>query len=124
MRRPADVYQSSGRQYPSSLPEPTYPPYDDTLYVSPNGYLRIPGRPSFFLTRSLANPSESGKAKTAAGSSLSSARTPVISRKTAPKPYSGLPSQAPEMCNPCARSKTLPMCEVAPETSGRAGRIA
>lgn len=54
MRRPADVYRSSARSYPSALPEPSYPLHDDTLYVSANGYLRIPGTSSFFLTRSLA----------------------------------------------------------------------
>lgn len=54
MRRPAEVYRSSPRPYPSPLPEPSYPLHDDTLYVSANGYLRIPGNCSFFLTRSLA----------------------------------------------------------------------
>lgn len=54
MRRPADVYQASARPYPSSLPEPSYPLHDDTLYVNVHGQIRIPGTPSFFLTRSLA----------------------------------------------------------------------
>ena len=54
MRRPADVYQPSLRPYPSSLPEPEYPLHDDTLFVSKEGYLRLPVGGRFFLTRALA----------------------------------------------------------------------
>ena len=54
MRRPADVYQSSSRAHPQTLPCPEYPLHDDTLFVSNNGYVRLPALGSFFLTRALA----------------------------------------------------------------------
>lgn len=55
MRRPADVFEPSPRPYPLSLPEPSYPLHDDTIFVSRTGYLRIPGLARFYLTAVLAD---------------------------------------------------------------------
>ena len=54
MLRPADVFQASSRLYPASLPEPSYPLHDDTIFVSRTGYLRVPGLDRFYLTTVLA----------------------------------------------------------------------
>lgn len=54
MRRPAELYAASLRPYPTTLPEPSYPLHDDTLYVSKSGYLRVPGRGSLYLSVALA----------------------------------------------------------------------
>jgi transposase InsO family protein len=54
MRRPAELYAASLRPYPAALPEPSYPMHDDTLYVSPRGFLRVPGRGSVYLSAALA----------------------------------------------------------------------
>jgi len=43
MRRPADVYAPSQRRLPKTLPEPTYPTFDDVLRVNRSGQVYIAG---------------------------------------------------------------------------------
>lgn len=44
MQRPAEIYTSSSRSYPLSLPDPVYLEHDDTLRVSRYGQIQIGGR--------------------------------------------------------------------------------
>jgi transposase InsO family protein len=53
MQRPAEVYRSSSRIYPATLPEPTYPTHDDVLTVRRNGFLPLPGRGEIYLAKAL-----------------------------------------------------------------------
>ncbi|HYQ14162.1 MAG TPA: integrase core domain-containing protein, partial [Polyangiaceae bacterium] len=55
MRRPAEVYQTSARPYPTTMPEPSYPLHDDTLFVSKKGALRIAGVGTVYLAQALAD---------------------------------------------------------------------
>jgi transposase InsO family protein len=55
MDRPADVYATSLRPYPATVPEPRYPVHDDTLYVTKTGFVRVPNRGTVYLSTALAN---------------------------------------------------------------------
>lgn len=54
MRPPAKVYKPSKRRLPVTLPEPTYPGYDDTLRVGPSGFVSLAGMGQVYVTRALA----------------------------------------------------------------------
>jgi transposase InsO family protein len=54
MKTPAKVYKPSPRVYPTSLPEPTYPGYDDVLRVSSSGFVFISGVGQAYVTTALA----------------------------------------------------------------------
>ncbi len=54
MKRPAEVYAKSSRPFPSKLPEPTYPAFDDVLRVYRGGQIYIPGIGQVMLTAALA----------------------------------------------------------------------
>jgi transposase InsO family protein len=54
MKRPADVYVSSLRPYPATLPDVDYSTYDDVLVVGKRGNLHLPTRRSVFLSEALA----------------------------------------------------------------------
>jgi transposase InsO family protein len=54
MKRPAEVYRPSERQYPATLPELTYPLHDDVLVVNGAGHIRLPRGRSVFLSYALS----------------------------------------------------------------------
>jgi transposase InsO family protein len=54
MRRPAEVYTASTRIMPATLPELTYPGYDDILRVNRHGHIYIAGVGQVAVTRALA----------------------------------------------------------------------
>jgi transposase InsO family protein len=54
MRRPADLFTSSPRPYPASLPELSYPTHDEVLIVGKTGMLHLPGRRTLYLASALA----------------------------------------------------------------------
>ena len=53
MKRPAELYQPSVRPYPKTLPELTYPTYDDVLSVSRRGFIHV-ARRQVYLSCALA----------------------------------------------------------------------
>ena len=54
MRTPSKVYKTSKRPFPTTLPEPSYPGYDDTLRVGVNGFVHIAGVGEVYITQALA----------------------------------------------------------------------
>ena len=54
MKRPADVYQTSLRPFPSTLPDPYYPEHDDALRVSQDGKIYFCGR-KIYISRALTH---------------------------------------------------------------------
>jgi transposase InsO family protein len=54
MKRPADVYVNSVRQYPSRLPELAYPTHDDVVLVNRYGQIYITGIGQLTLSPALA----------------------------------------------------------------------
>jgi transposase InsO family protein len=54
MKRPAEVFTSSVRPYPDSLPELTYPTHDITLLVGKKGMLHLPRSRTIYLSTALA----------------------------------------------------------------------
>jgi transposase InsO family protein len=54
MKRPAEVYVSSSRQCPATLPELDYPGHDDVRRVQASGLLNLRGRKQIHLTAALA----------------------------------------------------------------------
>jgi transposase InsO family protein len=53
MKRPAQVYRSSERPLPATLPDLTYPLHDDVLEVTRAGHIRLPGGRHCFLSLAL-----------------------------------------------------------------------
>lgn len=53
MRRPAEIYTPSARNYPAKLPELSYPTHDDTAVVNRWGSIRV-GRRGTYLSMALA----------------------------------------------------------------------
>jgi transposase InsO family protein len=53
MKRPADIYCTSPRKLPASLPEPDYSLCDDVLNVSRKGFIHLPQRGQVYLTTAL-----------------------------------------------------------------------
>src|SRR5215831_18747327 len=53
MKRPAEIYASSSRKLPSSLPDPAYPTHDDAVVVNSAGCVRAAGRGSIYISSAL-----------------------------------------------------------------------
>lgn len=53
MKRPAQVFVSSPRKLPASLPEPSYPTHDDAVTVNSAGCIWVPGRGSLYISSAL-----------------------------------------------------------------------
>jgi transposase InsO family protein len=54
MKRPADVYTPSERPFPGTLPEPSYPTFDDVLKVNRRGQIYVAGVGQVVLGAALA----------------------------------------------------------------------
>jgi transposase InsO family protein len=54
MLPPASRYSPSPRRLPSTLPQPSYPGYDDVIRVGPRGFIHIGGVGSAYVTTALA----------------------------------------------------------------------
>lgn len=54
MKTPARLYRPSPRRYPTELPIPTYPGYDDVVRIGPSGFVHLSRLGAVYVTPALA----------------------------------------------------------------------